>query len=446
MKKFAIFLLLAVIIVSCRDNEINLFDKPADERVAEARTNLINELIAPANGWLVKYRPDPDMGIYNVLLKFDANGWVNIKTDLSVNDGEFYDHSVTYRIDNSMGLELIFETYSFFSYLFEQDMAEFGAEFEYVFVNKTPDNALVFVSKSDRGTPTRFTLIPAKAGDENLLGRTVSENLRQFTSSSMKMNFVNKDLAFNFSRDNLRRSITFTYVSKKTDITSGEELDFSTGYLIQADSLVFDKPLTGSFNNYDYTIRSIKLNQLSETSINICPEPTQVPVYSGFLNNTSENVVLETSLFDIYGANFHKTNTIFFGPIYIFDQDGRYMGTQFQNEVKGAEAMVLLYKANTRFEQQPLTAIGFYIDNGTSDPTFAMKKFVPTLTENNLRFNFENNFTLYDNQNTQADLSKINPYLDKLTEGGRTYVFRFNRYFYEFYNPCTGWRFYFQVL
>jgi hypothetical protein len=94
-----------------------------------------------------------------------------------------------------------------------------------------------------------------------------------------------------------------------------------------------------------------------------------------------------------------------------------------------------------------LTAIGFLIDNGdNSQGTFALKKFVPTLIENNLRFNFASDFTLYDNQNTTANVNNINKYLDKLTEGGRTYIYRVNRFFYEFYNPCSGWSFYFQAL
>jgi hypothetical protein len=447
MRRFSLlFLLLALVLSSCNDDN-NLFDKSADERVADAIANLKSDLIAPTNGWLLKYRPESDAGVYNVLLKFGADNKVNIKTDLAVNDGEFFDQTVYYRIDNSMGIELIFETYSFFSFLFEQERANFGAEFEYIFVNRTPDNALVFVSKSDRGVPSRITLIPATANDVNLLGREVSSNLGRFTSS-LRMVYNNKDMAISLTRDNLRRNMTFTYVSKKTDISFGEELDFTTGYLIQADSLVLDTPLAGTFNNQDYAIRSFKLSELSETTINICPEPTTSPAYSGTILNSNEGIVLETSLFDIYGANFHQRSRIFIAPIYyIFDEDGWPAETQILEEIEGAEFMVLLYDAGTRFEQQNLTAIGFLIDNGdNSQGTFALKKFVPTLIENNLRFNFASDFTLYDNQNTTANVNNINKYLDKLTEGGRTYIYRVNRFFYEFYNPCSGWSFYFQAL
>src|SRR5690606_3310169 len=109
--------------------------------------NLKSDLIA--NPWKMKYTPDETAGSFWVLLNFNDDNTVTIKSDLGANDGEFFEQTLTYRIDSSLGLELIFETYSFFSFLFELDQATFPAEYEFNYVNKTPDNALVFLSKSD---------------------------------------------------------------------------------------------------------------------------------------------------------------------------------------------------------------------------------------------------------------------------------------------------------
>ena len=55
MKKWIyIFGFVIVILTSCKDDEVAIFDKTADERVAEAIATLKQDLVAPANGWRVK--------------------------------------------------------------------------------------------------------------------------------------------------------------------------------------------------------------------------------------------------------------------------------------------------------------------------------------------------------------------------------------------------------
>src|SRR5690606_10220253 len=205
MKKY-IFIFLALTAMSCRDDDGNVFEKSAEERVAEAIATLKADLTAPEYGWILKYQPEPDAGSYYVILKFGNADKVNIQTDLSVEGGLYYNQTVAYNVRNSLGLELVFENYSFFSFLFEQEQASFGAEFEFSFVNKTPDNALVFHSKSDRGSPTRILLTPAAQADINRLGRALSANLDAF-SSSMRLTLDDKDVAVYVTRDNLRRNL-----------------------------------------------------------------------------------------------------------------------------------------------------------------------------------------------------------------------------------------------
>lgn len=132
---------IIAMLTACKDDEVAIFEKTADERAAEAIASLKADLVAPANGWRIKYRPEAESGSFYVLLDFNEDNTVNIKSDLGYNDGEFFDETVTYRIDNSLGLELIIESYSFFSFLVEEGQAAFQAEYEFNFVNKTPDDA-----------------------------------------------------------------------------------------------------------------------------------------------------------------------------------------------------------------------------------------------------------------------------------------------------------------
>ena len=190
------FWIFIVVFTSCKDDDIAVFEKTADERVNEAIETLKDDLTDPSNGWKIKYRPESESGSFYVFLKFNEDNTVRILSDLGANDGEFFDQTITYRIDNSLELELILESYCFFSFLFEQDAATFGAEYEFKFVNKTPDDALVFQSKTDVSNPTVLLFEEADANEpELLLGTEVSQNL----------NTMGEDL------DNFSPSLKMTY-------------------------------------------------------------------------------------------------------------------------------------------------------------------------------------------------------------------------------------------
>ena len=207
-KAFHVLWILIVALTSCKDDDdVAIFEKTADERAAEAIANLKQDLVAPANGWRIKYRPEAESGSFYVLMDFNDDNTVNIKSDLGFDDGEFFDETITYRIDNSLGLELIIESHSFFSFLVEQGQASFQAEYEFNFINKTPDDALVFSSKTDLGIPTILLFEPSSPEDIDLLGQTVSTNISimaddfdKFTAS-LNLTFDNRDLILYIALD-----------------------------------------------------------------------------------------------------------------------------------------------------------------------------------------------------------------------------------------------------
>ena len=55
-------LVLLTLLSSCEDEDINLFEKSADERAADAIATLKQDLVAPPNGWLVRYKPQEGAG------------------------------------------------------------------------------------------------------------------------------------------------------------------------------------------------------------------------------------------------------------------------------------------------------------------------------------------------------------------------------------------------
>ncbi len=435
-----------IVITGCQEDDIKVFDKTADERKAEAIAALKADLVAPENGWRVKYRPTDEMGSYYVFMKFHDNNKVNIKTDLGANDGEFLDHTIGYRIDSSLGLELIFENYSFFSYLFELNEASFGAEFEFHFANRTPDGALVFSSKSDLSTPTTLLLEVAGSGDEALLGGEVGVNLYRFAddldrfSSALKLTYLDKDLVFYLSLDATQRIATFNLATRKSDPQAKQNINISAPYFLEGNALVLETPVTTTITGTSEQVNRITLNSLGETSLSVCAEPFTVHTYTGEI--ASSPIVLETTIADLAGATFADLSDIYVAPLSNIRRNGLPLVDEITTDVAGAVQMNLYYGLELE-EGGLLYGIGFVILNENGTITFALREFTPVLNGNQITFNFEPDYTLFGEPVTDAVVSKTDKYLNALTEGNNTFVYKFSSDLFEFNNPCTGWSFVF---
>ena len=187
MKRLLYILPIVFLLLSCKENDGDI--DSVEDRIKKAINDLTGELTTPSNGWKVLYQPTSTSGSFLMILDFDEDGEVRIRTDVAANDGEFLDQTINYRVDNSLKLELIFETYGIFHYLFELDQTTFGAEFEFYYEEKA-DNNLVFTSKTDGGGfPTVLTFEPASANDINLLSNKPS--LWCSFSGSVKKHILN---------------------------------------------------------------------------------------------------------------------------------------------------------------------------------------------------------------------------------------------------------------
>ena len=177
IRKIFILSLIAMLIGCSEDEGAKL--PSVEERTAEAVEDLQNALQDPLNGWKLEYRPTSETGSFLILMDFNSNGTVRVQSDLSANDGEFRDQILSYRIDSSQGIELIFETYGVFHYLFEQQQASFGGEFEFLFIEETADN-LQFSSKTDVGSDvTTVVFEPAGPNDSDAISTEAIEQLSQ---------------------------------------------------------------------------------------------------------------------------------------------------------------------------------------------------------------------------------------------------------------------------
>lgn len=445
MNKIVLAIVCICLLGACQNDE-TLFEKSADERVAEAIANLKAQLTAPAEGWLLRYKPESESGAYYVLLNFDEEDNVRIRTDFGTNDGEFYDQTITYRIDNSLGLELILENYSFFSFLFELDDASFLAEYEFDYINETPEGALVFRSKTDPSSPTTLVFEPASANDVNLLGTQVDMNLTvlandlQLLSPLYKLSYTAQDVALYFSFNDITRTISFTYASPLEGLSGGQALSFVTPYIIQGNSIILDNPLESNVLGRNISISAIQLNELLEASLNPCSEqePIVIHRYSGAID--ASPITLESTLADPAGADFANFEdeifTVTVGGVF---NNGESVGQDIANEIPGVQLMVMYYQNDP---VDPFLALGYFMVNEQDNTsTIAVKEFTPTYIGNQIQFDFAPEYTVLRDTTQTLNFEAMDRYLNALTEGGTTYIVKAPESlgYYQFYNPCNGW-------
>ncbi len=429
---------------ACRTTEEELiFEKSADERAQEAVADLEQRLITPTNGWVLRYKPVPESGRYVVLLNFNDDGSVRIRTDFGANDNEFYDQTVTYRVDNSLGLELIFETYSFFSFLFEQNSATFEAEFEFNYVNETPNGALVFNSKSDLSSLTTLAFEPAPENAENLLGRQLKDNLVVLSESLglvspvYRLNYADRDLSLFLSLNTFLRRIEFTYASSVSG-DEGQSINFSTGYTAEGNSLILDDPLTGNYIRSEVNISAINFRSLTNApSIDKCGQPTPIQQYSANLAESGEAIALVPTLFDPGAARLQNLSEIFVANVGGIYDNGASVGQQVFDATGGAVNFVMYHVQN---QQNTFYAMGYLLQLDNNGFSIPVKEFTPTYEGNQISFEFDSEYSFANGDSTiTLNTAALDTYLTNLTEGGQTRLIQTGEMRYELFNPCTGW-------
>ena len=463
MKNLLIFSIVFLFLLSCSSDDGNNL-LPVDDRVEAAKKAFLDELTSPSDGWKVQYQPTPNSGSFFIILEFGTDGEVTIFSDVADNEGEFYEHTIPFRIDNALGLELIFETYGVFHYLFEQNSATFGAEFEFVYLGKDGDN-LLLQSASDFGTfPTVLTLEPAEASDKNSFSLEISENLNEFKTdipSALESNpapiqqiiLEDEGVSVFWRLNSATRIITATYAASGTTIeevladSNGSILDLVTGYTLLNNRLVLDETLSFVENNKFFEIKSILFNELDPNGAEgFCTlNGDMVPSYSGIIPGAG-NVTMVGSLFDIKGAAFQPEPDFPYtvNIPFIFDASGQSLAAEGEIIAeKFPDASGFIFYYGFQDAESPEFGAGFILDNGLGGSNTFVREFQPVTTEGNrISLTFTDNYFHSENSATpqqEADLEEIT---NLLFDGVDLYAFDFpvdGIQVFKLFNPCNGY-------
>lgn len=445
MKKyFWIPLACYTLLFGCADKDERLFEDSPDERIAKAIAALKSDLVAPENGWRLEYRPQSSSGRFYTILDFNDDNTVTIKSDVVAEGYDFSEQTISYRIDSSLGLELILENYSFFSYLFEQNGASFPAEFEFDYVRKTDGN-LIFASKTDVSDSTILVFQPANANDDDKIASelavkldTLSNDLDIF-SNSAKITFMEEDLVLYLSMNAFERRINIHSAGRK-DNSNFQLVDFTSPYILRGDSIVFDNTFNETIFGRAVRIDAIVLNEESVANEVICSTDLEIHSIAGTASN-GETIMLSSSIVSGNGAEFTEVSDFYLSPIETIFQAGESMDSTIATDIKGALYMQIYF--NRDFNNGKNNAIGFFILNEDRTRTFALWGFDYTLTGNKITFDFASEISVLESQQTEANLENVKKYIDFLTEGDNTYIYKYAEGIFELNNPCSNWSFIF---
>jgi len=448
--------ILSLLMISCGDDEPDL-DSP-EERVAAAIQGLQDELVAPPNGWKVAYKPTEESGTFFILLNFDSDGTVRIQSDVPDNDGEYRDQTITYRIDNSLGLELIFETYAVFQFLFEIDDTTFGAEYEFLFINKVGES-LVFRSKSDIFDITTLVFEPASANDDNLFGIEIAQNLEVFSDIGLEDAATRQQLilsdrnisifwAIDLEKRNLNIEFAGIGVSPDEIITNQIIfIDHSTSYSFEGDVLILEEPISFVLNGFRNDISEVTIGQLESTGPSLCVNGVDNnPIFTGqspgLGNITIQNTVISSSGFG-FTSDVYTVNSFF-----IFDDEGNSLADDDDNtgiiienfpEVVG---FAFLYGVELNDPTIPIYSLGFIMDGGN----LYFREFTPSSTDlNRISVDLLDKYFYRTEpegspvpEGTEEALKAVT---DSMFQGGEFYAYDFPLDGFEIFrlfNPCNG--------
>ena len=472
-----LYFIVFILLISC-NNEIDKLTPPA-ERSEAAISDLKSELIAPANGWVLHYKPTASSGVFYILLDFKEDGTVAVESDVPGDEGEMFNQSMSYRVDTKLSLELIFETYGVFHYLFEQNASSFGAEFEFYYLGKE-GNDLQFESKSDNSSDkTIITLTPAAASASELFSRDISENLYTydtissiFLGATQHLALTDQDISVFWSIDVDQRSIVARGAAKGTTYAAIEAnditvlLDQNTGYGIYEGKMVLTDPLTFNLGGSSYVISEISLNGFTETGNPMCAGGiADSPVYTGTVAGLG-NVVVSKTLFDVKGLDFDPKED---GPysvnvFFVADNNGFSLSengsindyfpsaTGFAFNYGFIDSDSAYYSCSIDSLVQPMNAVGLYYEDAAGNSKIALRKFdVTSAVENKVQIQFTSSIDPADDffpcNLTTEERNNLESITDEIfgIGGGEMYAMYFpiptqpDLTVFSLYNACNGY-------
>jgi hypothetical protein len=234
MKQHTLIILLFSVLTflsgcSKEDDYDSVFEKTADERIAEMTQKYADALESSEYGWNAVYYPDSSAyGGFSYLIRFNGDDKTcEIYSDLSSNSGEG-----TYRYQYQQEPSLIFDTYSLLHVLADPEYEiagkGYGGDFEFYFRSISDDEILL------EGKIHGGKLLLEKAGESDVDVIAGKYENSQLLSPQANTPFfrnlviekpVNRKIGFQYS--SALRNVTISYLEGETQINESITVEFT---------------------------------------------------------------------------------------------------------------------------------------------------------------------------------------------------------------------------
>lgn len=456
MKRLLAIGIVLGLFIGCGDEEKPL--PSVEERVSEAVGNLTDLLTAPANGWKTYYKPTSQAGSFLMILDFNTDGTVKISTDVPFEDGAYLEQTIPYRVDAGRGLELVFETYGVFHYLFELDQASFGAEFEFIYDEQVNDN-LLFHSKSDFSDISVFLLQPASATDKALLSPSVAANFDLFTGQSpilfggvdptQQLYLSGLDLSIFWTVDLDKRTADFDIAGKGSDISSivsggYTELNAFRGFTFQDGKMVFNSPVSIEAAGKSITLTEITMGSFSETGDPLCPGGENTPKYEVGVADAGTGL-LTKNLFNSSGLGFEKQADTYYSVnvLYVLDDSLNSLSVDGSIAELLPNALGFMMTFGMENDSIPANSAGFIVEGEEGYGEFYLRALDISSVGNAFSISLKDEYYFSQTATAQDSLA-MQTITDEIFEGGVVYAFDLpidGITVFQFYNPCNEYEF-----
>lgn len=217
---------------SCKkDSYIANFDELPQERIGKQIDSVRNILTTADNGWIATL-PTGLGGGYGFYMTFDNEGFVNMYADMT-DETSATAYKSQYRVRQDMGANLVFDTYTYISWLNNPEEGAFGgvrregfrSDIDFIYDHSTPDS-IIFIGKRYRQT---FSLVKATAAQKakytNGDYKTSINEMKNFFQNTpnayFEINGLKVSVEPNISNNlNAGKRITFTSIYDNDSIGS----------------------------------------------------------------------------------------------------------------------------------------------------------------------------------------------------------------------------------
>ncbi|CAE7842843.1 susC [Symbiodinium microadriaticum] len=444
-----------------------LFDSDFQEKFMTLEADLVSELTAPPNGWKLDYQPNSSSGSFLILLDFDDRGNLQIRSDVIAENGEYLESNITYRIDAALNLELIFESYAVFHYLFDLGDGALGGEFQFIYDRKQGDN-LIFRAKSEGVFAPEIVFEPASGNESELFSTELFQQIDLFQgdapttigeyifgqpnieSPRQKLTLQERNISVFWSIDITGRFLSAEVAAvgiTDEEIFANDEfvvIDQFTGFTFQGGNLEFNEPITFSLNDQSISISSLTIGDFNEAGPELCPgSGNGTPQFAA---NSQElgSALLQKSLVSSDAEGFVEDGVYLINAFFMFDADGNSLqeeGVIFNN-LPDAGAFAFFYEFEN--DTLPDNMMGFITLDSLGNSKWIFNEINPTKQLNKISFEFTDDYYTLGDVSAQ-EISGLRVILDELFSGNDQFIYDFDYIdgltLYWFYNPCNQYEF-----